>query len=149
MTCTLCSQQMSAYIDRELSATESWGIRDHLKSCLPCHAEFESIRRTKKMLGCLHTVEMPDGLEEKMLAGVRSGISFSPIPMRFRSRAYLATAFVATVLAFEAFSLSHSLRQPAIPDPSPSALATDESTFASGDIMAGGVPTSQASFAGR
>ena len=59
MNCGRVSNQLSAYIDRELTGTEMLQIRSHLSDCDPCRAEHEALCRVKMVLGRLRTVEPP------------------------------------------------------------------------------------------
>ncbi len=54
-------QQLSAYIDGELSPGEMDGVRLHLTTCASCEAELEDLRATKHLLGRLVQPDLPQG----------------------------------------------------------------------------------------
>lgn len=64
MNCGRVSNQLSAYLDQELSGMEMLQIRSHLSSCDRCRAEQESLRRMKLLLGRLRSIEPPPVLRE-------------------------------------------------------------------------------------
>ena len=53
MNCGRVSNQLSAYVDRELTGAEMLHIRSHLGACESCRAEHEALYRMKMMLGRL------------------------------------------------------------------------------------------------
>ena len=57
MNCGRVSNQLSAYVDRELTGAEMLQIRAHLGACDSCRAEYEALGRIKMMLGRLRTAE--------------------------------------------------------------------------------------------
>jgi hypothetical protein len=57
MNCGRVSNQLSAYIDRELTGAEMLSVRGHLGDCDSCRAEYEALSRMKMMLGRLRTPE--------------------------------------------------------------------------------------------
>ena len=44
MDCRLCSDELTAYLDGELSSTAAEQIREHLGKCPPCHEELHTLR---------------------------------------------------------------------------------------------------------
>jgi anti-sigma factor RsiW len=65
MNCGRVSNQLSAYIDRELTGMEMLQIRSHLSDCDRCRAEYEALSRMKMMLGRLPSIEPPQELVTK------------------------------------------------------------------------------------
>jgi anti-sigma factor RsiW len=59
MNCGRVSNQLSAYLDRELTGSEMLQIRSHLSDCDRCRAEYEALGRMKTMLGALRSAEPP------------------------------------------------------------------------------------------
>jgi hypothetical protein len=59
MNCGRVSNQLSAYIDRELTGVEMLQFRRHLNECDRCRSEHEALCRMKMMLGRLRSVEPP------------------------------------------------------------------------------------------
>ncbi len=55
MNCGRVSNQLSAYIDRELTGAEMLTIRRHLGDCDDCQAEYEALCRMKMLLGRLQS----------------------------------------------------------------------------------------------
>jgi putative zinc finger protein len=61
MNCGRVSNQLSAYLDRELTGVEMLQIRSHLTECDRCRSEHEALCRLKMMLGRLQSLEPPRG----------------------------------------------------------------------------------------
>ena len=61
MNCGRVSNQLSAYLDRELTGVEMLQIRRHLTECDRCRSEHEALSRLKMMLGRLQSLEPPQG----------------------------------------------------------------------------------------
>jgi anti-sigma factor RsiW len=61
MNCGRVSNQLSAYIDRELTGIEILQIRSHLTECDRCRGEHEALCWMKMMLGRLRSLEPPLG----------------------------------------------------------------------------------------
>lgn len=59
MNCGRVSNQLSAYLDRELTGLEMLQIRSHLRDCVRCRAEGEALGRMKMLLGRLRSMEPP------------------------------------------------------------------------------------------
>jgi len=57
MNCGRVSNQLSAYIDRELTGVEMLHIRRHLDDCAACCAEYDALCRMKMALGRLRSPE--------------------------------------------------------------------------------------------
>src|SRR5437899_7742127 len=76
MNCGRVSNQLSAYLDRELTGIEMLQIRSHLTACDWCRSEHEGLCRLKLMLGRLQSQEPPRGfvgdtVQRFELSGVR------------------------------------------------------------------------------
>ncbi len=84
MNCGRVSNQLSAYLDRELTGMEMLQIRSHLGDCDQCRAEYEALQRMKMLLGRLRSMEPPqEFLTEAMRRFERSGAPRSgPLPGR-------------------------------------------------------------------
>src|SRR3954469_4698625 len=57
MNCGRVSNQLSAYIDRELTGVEMLHIRRHLDGCAACCDEYDALCRMKMALGRLRSAE--------------------------------------------------------------------------------------------
>jgi len=44
MDCRLCNDELTAYIDGELSSSAAAEMRKHLEKCPPCHEELQALR---------------------------------------------------------------------------------------------------------
>jgi len=44
MDCRLCSDELTAYLDGELSAADATRIRQHVEACPPCQDELQALR---------------------------------------------------------------------------------------------------------
>jgi len=58
MNCGRVSNQLSAYVDRELTGVEMLSIRNHLDDCDACRSEYEALCRMKMLLGRLREPEL-------------------------------------------------------------------------------------------
>jgi anti-sigma factor RsiW len=52
-------EQLSAYLDGELSAAERTALERHLPTCAECRAELAELRRMRALLGALPTPALP------------------------------------------------------------------------------------------
>lgn len=68
MRCDHVIEQLSAYLDGELSAAESAELRAHLDGCAQCRADFESLRRTAEGVKALPRSAAPPDLRQKIMA---------------------------------------------------------------------------------
>ena len=75
MTCREIRQQLSAYLDGELSPEESRSVRAHVASCPACRAELESLRRTIEAVKDLPPVAAPHDLKQRILETVNAADS--------------------------------------------------------------------------
>jgi anti-sigma factor RsiW len=125
MNCGRVCNQLSAYIDRELTGVEMLHLQRHLGDCDRCRIEYEALRRTKMLLGRLRA---PDPDRDFVVRAVQrwqfqalrrperprpvwlTRLSLLPWP---RLTLGLTTAALAAALVFT----SVSLRRPRHPDP--------------------------------
>ena len=108
MSCTV-EDELTAYLDGELSAVEAARVRGHLTSCSDCRATEALLRRTLSELSALASFEPSAGLRRRVLAEVDA----LPRPWPERMRAWfrpgvlapagvvLATAAVVAVVVGE------------------------------------------------
>ncbi|MDJ0787117.1 MAG: zf-HC2 domain-containing protein [Myxococcota bacterium] len=61
-------EQLSAYVDGQLSSRELRRLDRHLARCADCRQELDSLRRTVDLLRELPPVELPQGLETRLMA---------------------------------------------------------------------------------
>lgn len=55
----LTTEEINAWIDGYGSADELSRVEAHVRECVPCRAEAESLRQTKAMFGSLRDIELP------------------------------------------------------------------------------------------
>src|SRR5262249_15189826 len=99
MSCTV-EEELTAYLDGELSVVEAARVRTHLASCADCRATEALLRRTVTELAALPAFEPSAGLRRRVLAEVEA--LPRPWPERLREwfrPALLAPAGVAVVTA--------------------------------------------------
>jgi anti-sigma factor RsiW len=99
MSCTV-EDELTAYVDGELSAVEAARVRSHLTSCSGCRSTEALLRRTVTELAALPAFEPSSALRRRVLAEVEA----LPRPWPERMRAWLrpgalAPAGVALVTA--------------------------------------------------
>jgi anti-sigma factor RsiW len=129
MDCKDREEQLSAYIDGELSADERADIEVHLKGCPQCSRALEELKETVAHLQGVEEVEPPAWLKQKIMANVRAEAEtkqgfwtrlFSPANMKVTLPA-LATLAIA-VTAFIVFTSI----EPEIPVSSPQSTTVNE-----------------------
>ena len=106
MSCTV-EDQLTAYLDGELSVVEAARVRTHLTSCADCRATEALLRRTVTELAALPAFEPSAGLRRRVLAEVEALPRRWPERLREWFRPALlapagvavATALVVTVVA--------------------------------------------------
>ena len=70
MNCRRISDQLSAYLDDELSSRDAERVREHLETCPECRRLLDEIRRTVDALKALPSIEAPGDLQPRIMAGV-------------------------------------------------------------------------------
>ena len=100
MSCTV-EDELTAYLDGELSTVEAARVRDHLGSCSDCRATEALLRRTLPELAALPTFEPSPGLRRRVLAEV----AVLPRPWPERLRQWLRPGVLAPALAAAAVVL--------------------------------------------
>ncbi len=94
MSCTV-EDELTAYLDGELSAVEAARVRDHLSSCSDCRATEALLNRTLTELATLPAFEPSPGLRRRVLAEVDA----LPRPWPERLRQWLRPGVLAPALA--------------------------------------------------
>jgi len=90
-------QQLSAYLDGELTPEWAAEVREHLAGCAACRADLEGLRAVKRLLGALPVPEPPGDLETAILARVERARRWWWLP-RPRPAVALAAAALTVVL---------------------------------------------------
>ncbi|HSV74808.1 MAG TPA: anti-sigma factor [Chthonomonadales bacterium] len=67
MSCGRAGRLLSAFIDDELPGSEKLAVRDHLRGCLTCRSEYDSLVATKRLLSGLSTSEPRPEFEGELL----------------------------------------------------------------------------------
>jgi len=109
INCYQCQEQISAYIDQEISYQQRGEFEQHIAQCANCRAQFQSIQAARQCLRELPEVQVSDQffnhLQQRILAdrnarirrSQQTGFSFNRIP----SFVYgFAAAFVAVIIGF-------------------------------------------------
>ena len=68
MDCEKVQENLSAYLDGELSPQEADAVRAHLESCEDCAAEAESLRSTVRLVRSLERAQAPAVLKRRVMA---------------------------------------------------------------------------------
>jgi anti-sigma factor RsiW len=90
MSCTV-EEELTAYLDGELSVVEAARVRTHLASCADCRATEALLRRTVTELAALPAFEPSAGLRRRVLAEVEA----LPRPWPERLRTWFRPALLA------------------------------------------------------
>ncbi|RYG39478.1 hypothetical protein EON81_00880 [bacterium] len=72
MNCKRVQSQLGAFLDREMTGTETLAIREHLNACESCRTEADDLARLKTMMGALPDPEPAADFEERLLRAVRA-----------------------------------------------------------------------------
>ncbi len=102
MDCKECTDQLTAFLDAELSAREAAQIKSHLSACKSCTDEYLSLRDSKEFIEShIHDLE-PRGEAWNLVRARIIAESSSPAPFRFfaLNRWRLAVATLALIAAF-------------------------------------------------
>jgi len=122
VNCRKVCSLLSAYMDGELTGTESLRIREHLSGCPACDAEYQSLLDTKLMICSLGVAEPQPEFEQRLMASLRD---LSPERGRFhriiglfaldgpRTRLRAAGLFTAASLVVLAFSIRFTVESQA------------------------------------
>jgi anti-sigma factor (TIGR02949 family) len=97
MTCRGVQNRISAFVDGELTGFEMLEIRQHIGRCSACSDEVELHRQAKRTLATLPDVEVPAGLEERLVSRMKCAQTVSPRHRGFQI--FFASAVVAVAAA--------------------------------------------------
>ncbi len=106
MMCRRIHELLSAYIDGELSAEETFKIQAHLDRCGCCCTELESLRQTKRLLGELARQRPRAELEYLLVIEARRAQNRPPSPLDGLRRLADTPIRPRTALATAALSLA-------------------------------------------
>ncbi|MDR7537862.1 MAG: zf-HC2 domain-containing protein [Armatimonadota bacterium] len=95
-------QQLSAYLDGELTPDRAAEVREHLAGCAACQADLQALRAVKRLLGALRAPEPAPDLEAAILARVERESRWLWLP---RPRPAVALAAVALTVVLVAVPL--------------------------------------------
>ena len=70
MTCHHARRMFSAYLDGAVSGIQMQLIRTHLDACSTCHAEFEGLRQTQRLLASTGTAKAPADLALRLRVAI-------------------------------------------------------------------------------
>lgn len=117
MNCKTVQNQLSAYLDRELSGNELLIIRRHLSECQACREEEEALRTLKHFLIQTPAPEPPADLADRLCAAVlaadRKEVRAEVPSRRLRFRTSLFTfAGVAACSMVVTFVTLHGMTPP-------------------------------------
>ena len=115
MRCEDVRDQLSAFLDGELSPSKAGQIQAHFDSCPACRAEAELLERTIRTVKELPAVEAPSGLREGVLASIKAEGSEGEAaarPAPWRALWPAAAAIIIAVLIALLASERRSARAP-------------------------------------
>ncbi len=95
-------EEINLMADGMLSTEKTSELKSHLAICDACRAFYEDIILLKKSMAAL-TVEVPNGLEEKISEALRNQKKKKPITQYIYRYVGVAAAFLVIVAAFLAF----------------------------------------------
>jgi anti-sigma factor (TIGR02949 family) len=84
MRCKKAIEQLSAYLDGQLTAPEREAVRSHLAECARCRAELEALERTARALADLPRLQAPSDLRDRVMGKVAGVAPAEARPPRWR-----------------------------------------------------------------
>ncbi|MBM4017395.1 MAG: hypothetical protein FJ288_03560 [Planctomycetes bacterium] len=161
MLCDQVHEHLSAYLDKELSADLSAGVRAHLDSCAGCRTLADELRATMDLLGRLPARKAPEHLAGDVIRQIeRRGVLATGAPIEgqpqqrtlpmLRARPWpRVLAVAATVLLAAGIGLVAYLSETAMRSPAPlSEVAATPATETGGaDRLAAAAPAGPAAAA--
>lgn len=148
MNCKTVLPLLSAFVDSELTGTETLAVRDHLRACPSCSREAELVRAVKTRLSSLATAEAPEQLESRLQRAVFN--RKSEHAQKYAIGALIAaTSMVAALLAMQVSGKPATPNIAGKKDSSHALDAAADRAFLTGsDPIAGSVPVVTVSYAG-
>ena len=107
MTCGDARDQLSAWVDGELSPEATHAIDEHLAGCPSCGAQASTMRALKHAIARLPSRETPPGAVQARVAALR----FELVRRRSLAGALAALAIVAAVLTFALYLRAGGTRE--------------------------------------
>jgi len=71
MNCFTCENNLSAYIDDEITTDVRREMEAHLDTCETCHKEYETLLSSWELAGDMRTEAAPDGLWQSVEAELK------------------------------------------------------------------------------
>ncbi|HEU4724220.1 MAG TPA: zf-HC2 domain-containing protein [Candidatus Eisenbacteria bacterium] len=96
LTCDACERELTAYADGMLHAAVIRVMDQHLEGCARCRATLEFHRAVARRIATLPGIEVPAGLEERVLRALNAPERAKARWTRFGAGA-LAASFAATI----------------------------------------------------
>ncbi len=62
MECLVCTESLTAFMDRELAPGQVKEVETHLTRCTPCHDEYQSLLRSYQLVEQVSLLELNPGL---------------------------------------------------------------------------------------
>jgi anti-sigma factor RsiW len=101
MECRKCSENLTAFLDGELSSAESGQIQSHLRLCPSCSKELQSLREAEEFCASHHREIMPNPGSWNLVRARLSETSAIPVSRAsIFSRFRWAMAILAVVAIF-------------------------------------------------
>ena len=73
ISCKDLLQELSDYLDEELSPEQREELEEHLSECRPCKVVADTSRSTVKIVTGCRSFELPPKISAKIMAKIRSG----------------------------------------------------------------------------
>lgn len=149
MNCKNVLPLLSAYVDRELSGSESLAVREHLRQCPTCQCEADTLHGVKSQLTRLSSVTPPAGIEARLQRSVFDRKS-DRVQKLAIGALVAATSMAAALFAIHLSEKPSPSQLTAKKDPSSHALdaAADRAYLSGNDPISGSVPVVTVSYAG-
>ncbi len=110
MECLICTESLTAFMDRELTPGQVKEVETHLNACTPCHDEYQTLLRSYQLVEQVNLLELDPDLwtrihseiadltpsESNWRAGLRSlfGVGWVPVAAGMVGVVFLSLFFV-------------------------------------------------------
>jgi anti-sigma factor RsiW len=78
MNCETCTENLTAYLDRELASVEAREVREHLEACGPCRSEMHDLEHASQLV---QTGAVDLDPRSELWDAVRTRVAALPVPV--------------------------------------------------------------------
>mgnify|MGYP000987956680 CR=1 FL=1 len=94
MNCKEVQENLSLYLDQELSEEEMSAVKSHLVNCLACREELASLRETVSLLSSLEEVIPPASFRRELYAKLENSVSQQRVKSEHQKKSFFPHGFM-------------------------------------------------------